>query len=131
MKKDGIKDYTLDIDAAGIEAENESAKMTYKGFKDYMPKLGHLAENGLVIGDEFKGGNVVPAARNLEFIKHCIKQMPRGKKIKYLRADSATFQADIINFCEKEGLQFVLGADLDKSVLAAIEKISEKDWNAS
>jgi len=32
MKYDGIKGYTLDIDATGIEAEKQTAKMTYKGF---------------------------------------------------------------------------------------------------
>jgi len=29
---DGVKGYTLDIDATGIVAEKQSAKMTYKGF---------------------------------------------------------------------------------------------------
>jgi len=32
MRYDGIKDCTLDIDATTIEAEKQSAKMTYKGF---------------------------------------------------------------------------------------------------
>jgi len=52
-----------------------------------MPMLGHLAENGLVVGDEFRQGNESPAARNLEFIKYCEKQLPKGKHIKAFRAD--------------------------------------------
>ena len=56
MKYDGIKGYTLGMDATGILAEKESAKMTYKGFKGYMPIVGHIAENGLVLGDEFREG---------------------------------------------------------------------------
>jgi hypothetical protein len=60
LKYDGIKGYTLDIDATGIEAEKELAKMTYKGSFGYMPIVGHLAENGLVIGDEFREGNQAP-----------------------------------------------------------------------
>ena len=52
--------------------------MTYKGFKGYMPIVGHLAENGLVIYAEFRQGNVAPSAKNLEFIKHCEGQMPKG-----------------------------------------------------
>jgi len=128
MKYDGIKAYTLDIDATGIVAEKESAKMTYKGFKGYMPIVGHIAENGLVLGDEFREGNVPPATRNLAFIKHCIRQMPKGKVIKFLRSDSAAYQADIINYCEQEGIKFAIGADLDEAVLAAIRTISNKDW---
>jgi hypothetical protein len=129
MKYDGIKDYTLDIDATGIVSEKQSAKFTYKGFKGYMPIVGHIAENGLIIGDEFREGNMAPASRNLEFIQYCEKQMPNGKEIKSLRADSASYQAEIINYCEDNGIQFAIGADLDTAVLTAIKAIPEDDWN--
>ena len=49
-----IKDYTLDIDATAISGQKKEAEMTYKGFKGYMPIVGHLAENGLVIYAEFR-----------------------------------------------------------------------------
>jgi hypothetical protein len=130
MKYDGIKGYTLDIDATGIVAEKQSAKMTYKGFKGYMPIVGHIAENGLVLGDEFREGNVTPAARNLAFVKYCVRQMPKGKRIKALRSDSAAYQADIINYCEQNGIQFAIGADLDEAVLEAIRAIPDKDWKS-
>ncbi len=74
------KGYTLDIDATGIESEKESARMTYKGYTGYMPMVGHLAENGLIVGDEFREGNDSPGSRNLEFLKHCERQMPKGRK---------------------------------------------------
>ncbi|MFC1815961.1 IS1380 family transposase [Thermodesulfobacteriota bacterium] len=130
MKYDGIKDYTLDIDATGIEAEKASARMTYKGFKGYMPMVGHLAENGLVLADEFREGNEAAAARNLEFLKHCIGQMPKGKKIGAFRADSAAYQADLINYCSRKGIKFAIGADLDEAVVRAIKAIGDSDWSA-
>jgi len=104
--------------------------MTYKGFKGYMPIVGHIAENGLVLGDEFREGNVTPAARNLAFVKYCVRQMPKGKSIKFLRSDSAAYQADIINYCESEGIEFAIGADLDEAVLQAIRAIPDKDWKS-
>jgi hypothetical protein len=128
MKEDGIKHYTLDIDATGIEAEKKTAKMTYQGFPGYMPIVGHLAENALVVGDEFREGNVSPATRNLAFIKHCIRQMPTGKRITALRSDSAAYQAEIINYCEQERIRFAIGADLDKAVVGAVKTIAEDDW---
>jgi hypothetical protein len=128
MKYDGIKGYTLDIDATGIVAEKQLAKMTYKGFKGYMPIVGHIAENGLVLGDEFREGNVPPASGNLAFIKYCVRQMPKGKRIKALRSDSAAYQADIINYCEQNRIQFAIGADLDEAVLEAMGAITDKDW---
>ena len=62
-----------------------------------MPIVGHIAENGLVLGDEFREGNVLPGSGNLAFIKYCVRQMPKGKGIKLLRSDSAVYQADSIN----------------------------------
>ena len=128
MKYDGIKGYTLDIDATGILAEKELAKMTYKGFKGYTPIVGHIAENGLVLGDEFREGNVPPAARNLDFIKYCERQVPKSKRVKAFRSDSAAYQAEIINHCEGNDMEFAIGADLDEAVLGTIKAIPKRDW---
>ena len=121
-------DYTLDIDATQIVAEKKSAKKTYKGKTGYMPIVGHLADNGLAVGDEFREGNVPPGSRNLEFIKHCVAQMPKGKRIAHFRADSAAYQGDIFNYCEGRKMTFAIGADLDSSVVKAIGKIPQIDW---
>jgi len=83
---DGIKTYTLDIAATGIEAKEQSAKMIHKGCEYYMPIVGHIKENALVLGDEFREGNITPASGNLNFINYCIRQMPKGKRIKALRS---------------------------------------------
>jgi hypothetical protein len=128
LKKQGDKEYTLDIDATGIESEKESAKMTYKGHRGYMPIVGHLAENGLVVGDEFREGNDSPGSRNLAFLKYCRRQMPKGKKIKSFRADSASYQAKVINYCQDNGIEYAIGGDLDQAVKKAIESMKEDQW---
>lgn len=120
--------FTLDIDASQIVAEKQTAFITYKGEKGYMPMVGHLAENGLVIGDEFREGNVSPGTRNLEFIQYCCDQMPKGKKISFLRADSATYQADVFNFCEEKHIKFAIGGRLDSATMSAIDKINDDQW---
>ena len=128
LKADGIKGYTLDIDATGIEAEKQTAKMTYKGYTGYMPIVGHLAENGLIVGDEFRQGNESPGAGNLEFIKYCEQQLPDGKRIRALRADSAAYQASVMNHCQRHGMEFAIGADLDEAVVRAIQAIGGQEW---
>jgi hypothetical protein len=128
LKYDGIAGYILDTDATGIHAEKKSAKMTYKGYPGYMPMVGHLAENGLIIGDEFRQGNIAPADRNLEFIKYCEKQLPRNKHIKAVRADSASYQAGIINYCNDRGMRFAIGAALDEAVVRQIQSLGDEDW---
>jgi hypothetical protein len=128
LDQDGIDGYTLDIDATGIEAQKESARMTYKGYTGYMPMVGHLAENGLVIGDEFREGNQTPSSRNLEFLQYCESQLPEGKRIKAFRADSASYQAEIINYCHNEGIDFAIGGDKDKAVMSQINSIPQSEW---
>lgn len=78
-------------------------------------------ENGLIVGEAFREGNAVPAAGNLEFICYCEQQMPAGKRIVAVRADSAADQAAIFNACEDKKQRFAIGgADLDAAVIAEI-----------
>jgi hypothetical protein len=93
-----------------------------------MPIVGHLAENGLVVGDEFRAGNDSPGARNLEFIQYCAAQLPAGKRVARVRADSAAYQAKIFNWCAENQVTFAIGADLDYAVKAAIRRIPATDW---
>lgn len=54
IRQTGITAHTLDIDATQIVAEKEAAHFTYQGETGYMPMVGHLAEAGVVIHDEFR-----------------------------------------------------------------------------
>lgn len=128
LKQDETTAYTLDLDATQIVAEKRDAQWTYKGARGYMPLVGHLAENGLAIGDEFREGNEAPAARNLEFIQHCVAQMPAGHRIAHVRADSAAYQADLFNWCEEQEITFAIGGVLDSAVQAALAAIPENHW---
>jgi hypothetical protein len=128
LRKEDRSEYTLDIDATQIVAEKEAAKWTYKGEKGYMPLVGTLAENGLIVGEAFRDGNAAPAAGNLELIRYCEQQMPEGKRIVAVRADSAAYQAAIFNACEEKKQRFAIGADLDAAVKAVIAEIPEAAW---
>jgi len=128
LNQEAATEYTLDIDATQIIAEKRDAKMTYKGEVGYMPIVGHLAENSLIIGENFRDGNEALQAGNLEFMRYCVRQLPSGKRIAAFRSDSAGYQAAIINYCTKEHILFAIGADLDSAVKDAIKAIPEADW---
>lgn len=128
LERDGLSEYTLDIDATQIVAEKRDARLTYKGERGYMPIVGHLAENGLVVGDEFRAGNESPSSRNLAFIKHCASRMPHGKRVAHLRSDSAAYQSSIFNWCNDNSVSFAIGADLDCAVVEAIGAIGKDEW---
>jgi hypothetical protein len=128
LRNETETDYTLDIDASQVVAQKQDAMLTYKGERGYMPIVGHLAQNGLVIGEEFREGNDSPNARNLQFITYCARQMPTHKRIAHLRADSATYQADVFNWCEDRKVSFAIGGRLDEATQALIKAIPASAW---
>lgn len=80
-------------------------------------------------GDEFREGNDSPGARNLEFLKYCERQMPKGKKIKAFRSDSAAYQAKVINYCQSNGIEYAIGGGLDQAVKKVIATMKDEEWS--
>ena len=128
LKRDGIKEYTLDADATEIVGEKADALFTYNGNKGYMPMVGYLYETAVCLYDEFREGNVAPAFGQKEFYLQCKQRMPWGKKIGYYRADSASYQADLFNQLEEDGVKYAITVDQDKAVKSAIALIPSGDW---
>ena len=128
LKKLKLKGFTLDIDATEIVAEKILALFTYKGNQGYMPMVGHIAETGMVIHDDFREGNIAPAAENLTFIKKCIANMPKGKKITKFRADAATYIAEVFNYLEEKNILFAIGGKKDVAVMTLINELKKEDW---
>ena len=128
LRRDGITEYTLDADAMQIEGEKQQAEWTYQGVKGYMPLLGFLFETPLCLAEEFREGNVAPQAGQLSFYRECQARLPSGKRIAYYRADSASYQADLINALEADEVYWAITADQDRAVKEAIRTISEADW---
>ncbi len=128
LKRDPRTEYTLDNDATVIEAEKEEALWTYKKEKGYQPLLGFLFELGLIIGDEFREGNIPAGAGALKFLQYCVNMMPAGKRISYFRSDSAAYQAEVINYCFNHHMLFTITADQDAAVKESIRAIKEKEW---
>lgn len=128
LKREARTEYTLDVDATVIEAEKQDAKWTYKKEKGYQPMLGFLFEAGLVLCDEFRDGNVPAQAGAVEFLKRCQEEMPQGKRIAYYRADSASYQASVIDHCSSQGILFTITADQDSAVKEVVRDIPEGEW---
>ena len=128
MKRDKTEGYTLDADATEIVAEKDDAMWTYKGNQGYMPMAGFLYEIGICLYDEFREGNTAPAYGQLGFYRECKARMPRGKEIGYYRADSASYQSELINELEADGVKWAITADLDKAVKAIIASIPDEQW---
>ena len=130
LKRDGMKEYTLDADATEIIGEKADALFTYHGNKGYMPMLGYLYETAVCIYDEFREGNVAPASGQKGFYLECKRRMPVGKRIRYYRADSASYQAALFNQLEEDGVSYAITVDQDKAVKPLIASIAPEAWKA-
>src|SRR4030043_2113117 len=128
LKRDGIKEYTLDPDATEIIGEKADALFTYNKNKGYMPTLGFLYEPPVCIYDEFREGNVAPAYGQKEFYLECKRRMPVGKRIRNYRADSASYQAELFNQVEEDGVRYAITADQDRAVKSLIALIGADQW---
>ena len=114
----------LDIDASVIFSQKSTAVTTYKMQSGYTPMIGHI-NGGYVIHSEFRSGNIAPADNNLTFLKRCQKQLPKKKSFSFFRADSASYQAELFNYCNHNNITYTVGANLDHSVYANIKEIQE------
>lgn len=128
IKRDNREEYTLDADAMEIVGEKADASYTYKGNKGYMPMAGFLYEIGLCIYDEFREGNIAPSYGQAGFYEECKKRMPRDKRIGFYRADSASYQAELINKLEADEVTWTITADMDESVKRLISSLSDNEW---
>ena len=90
--------------------------------------FGHIAETGQVVACELRDGNVPPSARNLEFFKKCCQQLPKGMRVNKFRADVASYQRSMINFCMKRNIEFAIRAKMYRALKQTISEINETDW---
>jgi hypothetical protein len=128
LRRDGIQVYTLDADAMQVESWKREARFTYQGVKGYMPMVGYLFETPVCLYDEFREGNRSPGSGQLGFYRACKRRMPEGKQIGRYRADSASYQGELINELESDTVQWAITADQDTAVRGVIEAIAEEQW---
>lgn len=128
LRRDERRDYTLDMDAVQVEGEKRDAHFTYQGVKGYMPMLGYLFEPGICLLDQFREGNQAPGSGHVAFYLDCVQRMPEDKRIARFRADSASYQAELINELEGDDVLWTITADQDAAVRKLIASIPETAW---
>lgn len=117
----------LDIDATIIQSEKGDSEKTYKGNYGYQPLLGIVAENGMVVGSDFREGNASPQSGLVELIEQC--RINYTQEIKIVRSDSAGWQKQIVDYCNENNLGFTISADQSTPILEAVLSIPEDNWS--
>ena len=120
-------DFTLDVDATMIETKKQCARMTYLGCRAFQALLSFIAELDLCVACDYRQGSVSAGSgvrKQLLAAHRLLKSC--GKRLSYLRSDSAGYTAAVINTCNRLGVRFVIAADQDAAVKQLIERARKR-----
>lgn len=98
LKKD--EEYTLDFDHVVLENEKQDAKKSYKNTNAYHPNFTFIGR--LPIHIENHNGNTPAKYKQKETLERCFNNLNNNKiKINHFRADSASYQKEVIDLVQK------------------------------
>jgi hypothetical protein len=119
---------TLDIDAQLIETSKTNAKYCYDGYKAYQPIEVSWAETMLVLGDEFRQGNV-PASKDIaRLVDEAYQMLPPGQWRVKVRSDSAAYDQEVLDHWDGLGWGFAVSADMSRQLREEIERLPSDAW---
>jgi hypothetical protein len=123
---------TLDHDGTIIVSTKREASRTYEGTRGYQPSLVLWAEQDLLVGDEFRDGNVPAGSGVLRVVRGAFAVLPPGVEQVYYRADTASYNHELLNWLREEDPEtgrpraiFAVSADMSRELRAAVEGASE------
>lgn len=119
---------TLDIDATEIVSQKSNAQWTYNKNKGFMPMVGHIAQTGQIVAIDFRKGNDSPAKDNLGFIKQCQESLPQYCRLGALRIDAAGYQSNIIEYCDKNDIEYAIRAKTSALMREQIKSVKPTQW---
>jgi hypothetical protein len=127
---------TLDHDATVVDSHKSEALAHYKGGRGYQPAVIYWAEQDLVLGDEFRDGNVPAAMGNLALIRRGFASLPATITTYRFRADSACYDQAVLKWLanrEREDgpkgeIGFTISADMSPELRGKCESVVESRW---
>jgi hypothetical protein len=132
-----VKCATLDHDATIQESHKKQALEHYKGGRGYQPSVIYWAETDLVLGDEYRDGNVPAGMENLRLLQFGFSSLPKTVTTYRLRGDSALYEEPVLKWLAdanrdvgpKGIIGFSISADMSKELRAACEALPEQAWS--
>ena len=119
---------TIDIDASVHESHKKEALWTYEGVRGYQPVIAYWAEQGVILTDQFREGNVPAGMGNREVVRQAVAALPEGVEARYVRGDSALYDQKVLRYLEAEGIGFGISADVTQELREAMRALPEEAW---
>ena len=120
---------TLDWDTQCIEADKRDAHWTYKGFPGYQPAAVLWVEQGLVVSDQFRAGNVPSGYGVASFVRDAVESLPASVESIDFRGDSAAYDWKLMSLLRRRGVRFAITADHTEDLRATVEALPEEAWS--
>ena len=125
----------LDVDPTDDPCHGAQQLALFNGFYDqymYLPLMVFERASGMLLGVRLRAGNVHAAHRVVQLLRPIVralnKALPRTKII--IRADAGFAVPALYEFCEKHGLQYLVGIASNKPFKAHttwdLQKLSER-----
>ena len=121
---------TLDVDAHVVESAKAEALMTYQGVRGYQPMLVAWAEQGLVLADEFRDGNVPASVGIQAVVDRAYDSLPprEGGWQVAVRSDSAAYEQRVLDHWASRGWRFAVSADLTEALRREVLALPAEAW---
>jgi hypothetical protein len=111
---------TIDQDATIIESHKKAAKPHYEGGRGYQPMCALWAELDLVVGDEFRDGNVPARQAPLVCAQMAFAALPASVKTRYFRGDSACHENELMDWLRSPDRALEAGGRIGFAVSAVM-----------
>lgn len=129
---------TVDLDSTIIESWKREAKLTYEGSTGYQPVLALWAEMNVVLGDEFRDGNVPAHHQLLPITQRAFQALPETVGERYFRGDSACHEQSLIEWLRDEQrvagppgrIGFAISARMNPELHEEMVATPESRWQA-
>lgn len=122
------REVTLDVDAQLIETSKANARYCYDGYKAYQPIEVSWAETMLVLGDEFRDGNVPASKDTIRVVDEAYQMLPAGEWRVKVRSDSAAYDQKVLDHWNSNSWGFAVSADMSPQLKREIERLPDNAW---
>jgi hypothetical protein len=119
---------TIDHDGTIIEAHKPETLSAYEGTRGYQPLVAVWVEEDLIVGDEFRDGNVPGNMDPLSSVKRAFEALPERVTKRYFRGDSADYHTELLRYLVGEEIVFTISADVSPALRACAVGIEEEQW---
>lgn len=122
---------TLDWDAQCIESHKREALWVYKGYTGYQPAAVLWQEQGMILADQFRPGNVPSEFQVKDFVQSAVEKLPGSVERVEFRGDAGAYNWDLMRYFSRrpEGkILFAITADSNETLRTAVRALPETAW---